>query len=46
VMYGGSRGMLDCTTRDQLLDFAKVMPDRSVVYKFRNGKKEIVSLDA
>ena len=29
----------------QLLDFAKVMPDRTIVYKFRNGKKEIVPLN-
>lgn len=28
-----------------LLDYAKVMPDRTIVFKFRNGKREIVSLD-
>lgn len=27
-----------------LLDSAKIMPDRTIVYKFRNGKKETVSL--
>ncbi len=29
----------------QLLDFAKVMPDRTIVFKFRNGKKETVAID-
>ena len=28
----------------QLLDSATVMPDRTIVYKFRNGKKETVAL--
>lgn len=28
----------------QLLDSAKVIPDRTIVYKFRNGKKETVAL--